>query len=299
MASALTPFTNELTRSVASQFNARRADPDVKWATEKAYAMQIIANSEQLIKCRPKSVVSALMTIANMGLTLSPERRHAYLIPRRPRKGAEMECYATPSYMGLEYLARQTEEVANIHTDLVYKNDAFERGTDRNGPWVDHAPARENRGPLQLAFCMTWYANGHRGLEVMTAADLVKVENAAIAAQNGSMPPSWKFWGDEMRKKSVTRRASKHWPISSARFHRAVTAMDEAEPVDVSNPDGLLMSERQAAGIRKLAEDLKMDADRAMANICASFGVDELTDIAESQVQRIRKGLQKRAKVAA
>ena len=291
MSGLITQLDSALDRSMASAFNSRRSDPDMKWRAEKQYAMQIIRDSDALQKCSVNSIKAALATIATMGLTLAPERKHAYLIPRGK------VCYATPSYMGLEYLARETGEIANIQADLVCKNDpTFDQGTDRDGAWVEHVKAREDRGAVTHAYAITWYTNGSRAVEVMDRIELDKVKAAAQQAQNGKLPFTWQNWEGEMQKKAVLRRTSKHWPISSSRFSRAIEAMDKAEPVDVSKPSGLLISDKQADGIRKLITDLKMDVDKTVTSICSAYGVDDLTDILSSNVSTIKRGLRNRAK---
>jgi len=288
---ALTKFTEALDSSVARSFNSRRSDKDMKWKAERQYALQAVSANEKLQECSPHSVAAALATIATMGLTLAPERKHAYLIPRGK------VCYATPSYMGLEYLARQTGEISNIQADLVCEKDpTFEQGIDRAGPWVEHMKARGDRGEVTHAYTVTWYVNGHRAVEVMTRAELDKVKEAAKQAQHGKTPFTWINWESEMQKKACLRRASKHWPISSTRFSRAVDAMDKAEPVDVSRPSGLLMSDSQAEGIRDLISKLGMKQPETEDSICAAHGVDALTDIISTKVSAIKRGLHSRAK---
>jgi len=298
---AITEFVDRMSdRSLIASFNARRADPEMHWKAERQYALQIIQSNDMLQQCSPNSVAAAMATVASLGLSLAPERRHAYLIPRRMKQGQPPQCLATPSYMGLQYLARQSGEIANIYAELVCEHDpVFQNGVDEHGPYVKHEVARKDRGEVTHAYCITFYANGTRHIEVMSRADLDQVERAAAAAQNGSTPPSWKFYPNEMRKKVVIRRASKHWPISSSRLSRAIEAMDKAEPVELTpSKSGLLLSDKQLESIKALAKSLGMDPEVTVSNFEAAYGVDSLNDLLSSEAKNIKRAIRARAKGA-
>lgn len=294
---ALSPvkqFEAMLDKSAAATFNARRADPEMKWAVEKRFALETIARNDELLRCNPRTIVSALISLATMGLSLDPNRKHAYLVPRALKRGQTPTCLPCPSYMGLEYLAHQAGGIASIQSNVVRENDVFEHGLDRNGPYVEHQIRRSDRGEVTHAYTMTFLENGQRQLEVMDRYELDACR--AAATHNGKVPPSWKFWETEMMKKCVSRRASKHWPISSARLSRAIEQMDKAEPMDVSNPTGLLASNKQVNEIKALIKELGMDVEKTAASICAAQGVDNLSDILSKDVGTIKRGLRNRAK---
>lgn len=299
MTNTITSFAEALNnRSVAATYNARRADGGLKWAVEKRWAMETVQKNDDLLKCSPKSFVAAVLSLASMGLSLDPTRRQAYLIPRAHRRGAQPSCLATPSYLGLEYLARQAPEIANIQTNLVCeRDDLYRTGVDRNGPYVEHEMARGDRGEVTHAYCVTYYANGTRQIEVMTREELDQCEKIATQANGNKTPPSWKFWRAEMQKKSIMRRSSKHWPISSSRLTRAIEAMDKAEPMEWSQPEPVLMTKQQAQSIHELATQLGMSADAEIENICAVYGVDSLTDLDAGESPAIKRGLRNRAKL--
>jgi len=296
--SLITQFEAKLDRSVAATFNKRRADKDMQWAVEKRFALEAIARNDYLQKCSVNSLTAALLNVAVMGLTLDPSRGHAYLIPRKIKASdAYPVCMATPSYKGLEYLAKLTPEVANIQTELVCENDpVFEQGMDRAGPYIEHKVARKDRGEVTHAYTVTFYANGTRNVEVMSREELDQCKAAAKAANKGNLPASWAYWESELQKKCCTRRASKHWPISSARISKAIEAMDKAEPMDIEKPSGVLMNKKQVNEIRALAEELGMSPDQTVQNICATYGVAGMSEILSSEVAVIKRGLRNRAK---
>jgi len=295
----LIKFNDSFDRSFTTAFNKRRSDPDMSWPEERAYAMSIIENSDELQQCSPHSVKVALNTVSAMGLSLNPERRHAYLIPRRPKAGKPYRCYATPSYLGLEYLARLSGDILNIYTDLVCENDpVFKQSVGPDGPELHHEAARSDRGEVTHAYTLTWYSNGSRAVEVMSRQDLDTIKGAAMAQSNGKLPPSWRFYEHEMMKKSVSRRSSKHWPISSSRMQKAMAAMDQADPIDFKQPSGLLLSQKQFENIISLIAELGMDVDQEVKNLCSAYGVSSLSEILSDQTQSIKRGLHNRAKAA-
>lgn len=282
--SDLTPFIKALDdSSLSRKFTARRADKSIKWAAEKLYALEIIKGSDQLLSCSPNSVKLAMISLASMGLSLDPTRGHAYLIPRKTT------AYATPSYKGLRFLAMQTPEIANIQCELVREGDPeFRHGMDQSGPYVVHEAARKDRGEVTHAYCVTFFAGGTRQVEVMERWELDQVKELAKTAQKGKLPFTWMKWEGEMQKKSVARRAAKHWPIGSGRVAQAIKAMDEAEPI-TAEPT---ITEKQAENLLTLMDKCGLDKSMVAKNLCASYGVDRLRDLPSSEIQNIRQFIQ-------
>ena len=54
----------------------------MKFAVEAGYADQIMAKDDKFLKCTDESVEQAMMSAAMIGLSLSPQMQHLYLIPR-------------------------------------------------------------------------------------------------------------------------------------------------------------------------------------------------------------------------
>lgn len=214
---ALAVIDTQLGSGTAAKYNAARLVDDLKWSTEKAYVKQIFERSELLCKAlleSPYSLPVALQSAAALGLTLDPNQSLAFLVPQRPRQGAPYEVVLKVSYKGMEQAVLASGTVTAIQTELVYENDEFDYGVNIDGPYLTFKMARGDRGALTDCFCLARYANGEKHVEVMSAADLAAVEEAAFTFGNGKAPAWAGHFKPEMQKKSCVRRASKHWPKS-------------------------------------------------------------------------------------
>lgn len=157
----------KLSRSIGPAFN--RAAPDaIRWATEAAHF------ERQIRECKAKigdayhyvlregiengveetiqSCRAAARQIAAMGLSANPIAKLVYFIPRRARERAQGEPWseyakvpwlvdATPSYMGLAYIATHYAGARVFGACEVYKADVFVN----NGPFKlpTHQPTRD------------------------------------------------------------------------------------------------------------------------------------------------------------
>jgi phage RecT family recombinase len=232
---ALAIANTKLGGGAAAKFNAAKTVETLKWQTEKMYVTQLIGRSDYLAQAiieTPISLLAALQDAASLGLSLSPQLGHVYLIPQRPKKGAPLEVYAKVSYKGMEQSVLLSGTVKSITTDLVYANDVFESGVNMDGPFFNYQRAREDRGELQGGFCLARYANGEKHLEWMPVADIMGCKAAATKAQFGETPPVWVgAFASEQYKKCIVRRAAKHWP-SSPVIERLIQNFDVGNPMD-------------------------------------------------------------------
>lgn len=215
VSTALAVVDTKLGSGTAAKYNAARLTDELKWPTEKSYVRQAFERNDLLCKAllaNPNSLVVAMQSAAALGLTLDPSMGLAFLVPQRPRQGADYEVILKVSYKGMEQAVLASGTVTAIQTELVYENDKFNYGVNIDGPWLIYERARGDRGNLTDAFCLARYANGEKYVEVMSVDELRAVEQAALDFGNGKAP-AWKGqFKPEMQKKSVVRRASKHWP---------------------------------------------------------------------------------------
>jgi len=214
----------------AREFRRVRTDERLDWKLEKAYALEIIesAKTDQLRKCTPESVARSIIDVGVMGLTLSPAQKLAYLIPYKNN------CTASPSYMGLEQIAYKTGFVEMIQTVLVYENDhKFNVWTDEKGRHIIHEEAVGNRGHVTHAYCIAWFSSGKQHIEVMDKNELMACRDAAAKQNFGKIPFTWTGpFRYEMYKKSVLRRAWKHWPrTENPRIAEMMAAVERTDPM--------------------------------------------------------------------
>jgi len=275
-------------KSVVSKFNSRKADSSMKFSTELQFALSIISDSKILPSCNPNSLPVALLSAADCGLTLNPALRQAYLIPR------DGKVRFSPSYLGLKHLAQSTGSIRMIQAELVHEGDTFRHYmADDMMMKIEHEKLNKAKAPVTHAWCVTLMTDGSRHVEVMTKEELDQCREAAISAQNGTIPFSWKLYEGEMQKKCVTRREMKHLMTISERLASAVHAMDLAEPMAFEDSAPTTMSAKQIGKIKAAAKSLDIDWDRVERSLCNSYSVEKLTQIEAKHLDKIIAGLEK------
>lgn len=154
-----------------------------------------------------ESIKQAIKDVAGLGLTCSPQAGQVYLT-ESPNVKVEI------SYRGIEQLYYKRAGLVQLQVDLVREGEVFEVTNSSNGPGFLHKPvfAIGPEKPVVAAYCFAKFASGATFLEIMTSLDLEDIKAAAIKKANGKIPATYAMWGGEMYKKSVVRRASKHWP---------------------------------------------------------------------------------------
>lgn len=222
-------------KSLASRFTAGRFDKDLKWAAERQFAIQAIEKNPKLGQCTAESIAGALLDCAYSGLSLSPALAHAYLVPYGTT------CTFSPGYRGLLHMGFKAGTIKSVQVNLVYKNDpTFKIWSDEHGRHLQHEEnTRGNAGEVTHAYCVTHLtAGGPALIEVMTRAQLNAVRAQAERKPGGGMVWRGPFV-EEMMKKAVIRRASKHWPKDNGGIlQHMLEVSDRHDPVDFSpDPD--------------------------------------------------------------
>jgi phage RecT family recombinase len=196
-------------KALTSRFNGGRFDKNIKWAAERQFAEQAMIKNPELQRCTPHSIQTALLDVAYSGLSLSPSLAHAYLIPYRD------QCAFHPGYRGLMHMAYKAGTIKSVQVNLVRESDPeFQVWTDETGRHIKHVEnQRGKQGEVTHAYCIAFLtAGGPPLIEVMGRADLNACE-AAASARNRKGGMVWRSaFRDEMCKKAVIRRGSKHWP---------------------------------------------------------------------------------------
>lgn len=268
---------------------SKRKRGTVRWDVEKQAVLRAVCKEERIAEAaiaNPESVKEAMLTAAGLGITLHHTLGYAYLVPEtfadRPGVGLVV------GYKGLEQLALKSGTVKNIQTDLIYSNDTFRRGMNRDGTsWVEHEPSRGDRGVLEGAFCRAILANGTNYVEFMDVDEINACESAADAKQGG-YAKAWKGpFRKEFQKKSVVRRAAKHW-ILEGEFAEHLKKLDELEPMDFDavntnkrapapvEPEVTTLTDaHKQAIIQQLGNEFDMPADQSAGWIerqCEAWG---------------------------
>jgi recombination protein RecT len=182
--------------------------------------LQAVKKNPDLLKCRPATIIAAIVQAFEIGLEPNTPKKQAYLIPYKD------ECQFQPSYIGLVTVARRGGELKKLYAREVRKNDTFDvrYGTDEG---ITHIPAKENRGELVASYAVATMANGETDFEVMFRDDI----NAVRKMSKASHSP-WDGWEGEMSKKAVIKRLCKRLPMDDV-YSRAIEIDNEAEILQV------------------------------------------------------------------
>lgn len=183
---------------------------------ECSFALQHLQKNAYLQKSTPNSLLQSVMNIANIGLTLNPVMKLAYLVPRY-MNGA-VECCLEPSYQGLVKLLTDSGSVTNCYAHLIYENDVFEQilGTSNE---IIHRPKLSNRGNIIGVYAVAVLANGSKQTEVMEISEVNEIRESSESYKSFKAGKTktciWEDWYDEMCRKTVIKRLVKYLPKSN------------------------------------------------------------------------------------
>lgn len=200
---------------------------------EISFAKQVIASSQMLQKCTVDSVLVSVFNIVNIGLSLNPASKEAYIVPRYNKNKSEWEASLQPAYVGLVKLLTDAGTVTQVVTNIVYENDNFEM--DLANGTVKHIPkfGKKNKGERIGCYSLATLPNGAKQVEWMEIEDIHKVRDCSDSWKNvdkRNLSP-WFNHEDEMSRKTVIRRLYKYLPRSGsaskiARIDEAIQADD-------------------------------------------------------------------------
>lgn len=176
---------------------------------EAGFALQVIDNNNYLAKCDRKSLVNAIANVAMTGLSLNPELRLGYLVPRKGK------VYFQSSYMGKVDILVRSGMVKDIYAKLVYENDTFEvQGDIINGVPVHKANYFGDRGKVIGGYYVAKLVNGETKWDTMPMKQILDAKKRSEAVKAGKGSP-WDTDEEEMMRKTIINWAFKFIPKSN------------------------------------------------------------------------------------
>ena len=194
--------------------------------------LALVHDNEQLSKMPQSKLVPVLMKGAYLGLDFF--NKECYAVPY----GQQLQF--TPSYKGMVKLAKKFSKrpIKDIYAHIVHDGDEFESGMEDGQEFVKFNPKPFNDGPIVGAFAVAQYQDGGIKVETMSKQQLDAVKRMS-KAQSGT---AWKFFADEMYRKSVIRRLCKGIDLDMETIEQARILQQEDESqeveVEVDNPFG-------------------------------------------------------------
>ncbi len=174
-------------------------------------AMLTFSKNERLQQCTPASFISCVLQAAECGLAIDGRLAHA--VPYNTKvKGAdgrdrwEDVAQFQPDYKGLIAVAKRTGQIVDIYGDVICENDTFAHGRAGDVCRLEHTyDIQRPRGKTVGAYQIIVLPGGRWRYEVMGIADLDRIRSASKSGDRGP----WGTHTDEMRKKTVAKRALK------------------------------------------------------------------------------------------
>ncbi len=209
-----------------------------------------------LLECSPQSLLSAVLTCAQLGLEPDGVRNMAHLVPFGKK------VTFVPGYMGLIDLAMRSGKFKNIEAHIVYAQDQFdyEHGSS---PYIMHKPAfeKKDRGEQIAGYCIAFFKTGGFQFRVMSMSQIREVQSRSPAGRSGP----WITDFDAMALKTAIRHSVKYLPSS---------VVDQELQLAVS------LDERAEAGIDQQLEVIS-GLDTTTGEIIEEPGKSALDELAE------------------
>lgn len=246
-------------------------------AKECSFAIQAISKSKQLQEATTASKQSAIINIAQVGLTLNPVLKLAYLVPRWSKEG--VQCCLEPSYQGLVKLLTDTGSIETINSQLVYENDTFEYlPSNFERPITHVSNPFKNRGEIIGVYAVAKLVSGLQQAEAMSLEQLHEIRELSEsykAFKLGKVKSCiWIDHEGEMFRKTVVRRIVKYLP-KSEKFEKVAAAIDLDE-------QDFRPSESQKHYARELMESSDVNEKievRHYEYIIENGGIKELSEV--------------------
>jgi phage RecT family recombinase len=224
---------------------------------EISFAIQSVNRSAQLQKCSKESILQAVLNVANVGLTLNPAAKEAYLIPRYSSISRALEVSLDPSYIGLVKLLTDTGSVKAMVCQIVYAGDQFDVDLANNLSPVVHRPqlSSAQRGNVVGVYALATLSDNTRQVEWMDLAEIEGIRDRSEtykAFKNGKIQScTWASDFGEMARKTVIKRIYKYLP-------RTEKAKNLDQAIDLDNED-YRASDKQVDHIENLLRTSTLD----------------------------------------
>lgn len=208
------------------QFNAVLSDEKINFAKECQFALQHLSNNDFTRKTamqNQESFRNAIINVAAIGISLNPAAKQAYLVPRKGSVCLDI------GYLGLEHLAIESGSILWVQTKIVYSNDVYVNTGINTAPEHTYS-AFGKRGDIVGCYCVAKAHDGSYLTEEMNIEEIHRIRGRSESFTKGNMSP-WKTDEGEMIRKTVIKRAYKHWP-KKARLDAAIAMLNNQEGID-------------------------------------------------------------------
>lgn len=238
------------------QFQAVLSDDRINFAKECQFALQHLSNNDftrQVAMKNQESFRNAIINVAAIGISLNPAAKLAYLVPRKGTVCLDI------GYLGLEHLAIESGSVLWVQTKLVHANDTYVNTGINTAPEHQYS-AFGKRGTIVGCYCVAKVHDGSFLTEEMNIEEIHRIRARSESFTKGNMSP-WKTDEGEMIKKTVIKRASKHWP-KKARLDAAIDMLNrQGEGIDFQRERAPMREKAINPATEEQAEKIRQGLD--------------------------------------
>jgi recombination protein RecT len=224
------------------------ADPKV-FAKESIFAIQACKANDYLASIadnKPQTLRMAIINVATLGLTLNPQQKLAYLVPRKGSVILDI------SYQGLRYIAINSGSIKNAIAENVYSNDMFQYNGRFDKPIHKFDPFAKlvDRGSIIGSYCISILPDDSILVDTMSLEEIEKIRaSSELFKKDGSGP--WKDWFERMTLKTAMRRASSSWPRNKI-VSQAIALID-------NSGEGLALEEQSNSHVYNVEPEHEID----------------------------------------
>ena len=114
-----------------------------------------VRKTPELLNCDRQTLFASILTSAEFGLEPNTPAQHCWIIPYNNRQKGIKEAQFQFGYHGIVELLYRNARILKIKTEVVYKNDQFDRWMDESMDWkFIFRPKDEERGDIRGIFAI-------------------------------------------------------------------------------------------------------------------------------------------------
>lgn len=196
---------------------------EAEFHKEVSFAIQHIHKNPYLKQCTPVSFLRAVINLAQVGLTLNPISKLAYLVPRYNTKEKALECCLEPDYRGLVKLLTDAGSVKSVAVNLIHEGDQIDIDMATEQKVMKHVPhflTGKPKGKILGVYSLAILPDNSRHIEPMSYPDIMEIRDRSEsykAFADGKVKSCiWVSDEGEMCRKTVLKRHTKYLPKSNA-----------------------------------------------------------------------------------
>jgi recombination protein RecT len=271
---------------------------------EVSFAIQIINGNQYMQSCSQQSVLKAVMNVAQIGLTLNPVLKYAYIVPRYNKKKGCLEAVLDCGYQGLAKLLTDSGSVKSISANIIYDGDEIEIDLASDEKVKKHVPnflcGKKRSSKVIGVYSLAVLHDGSKHIELLSEEEVHEVRERSesfISFKNGKTKSCiWDSDYPEMCRKTAIKRHFKYLPKSDnmEAVQKALEVENQANGYKISDSqisyiDSLLHSSSIDETKKKIIENEMFDYDSIQASNCIEY-------LKENQIESLREQFERKIK---